>query len=204
MREALDNLSLLMTDKKTVEDALLEARPEKTAEKPMLRLLAIYSLGAIDQVDPVLDVLCTEESVNHAIDRNAAVLTLRHWIGRDKGNGLRLYNEAKQSGRLTESRHLRVPDARNIFVLLHNFPTADLRLPATFDRLTSLLRDNALPVRELAYWHLLRLSVGARVKLPAYNAASEPAERDQAAQDWKDLIRRGELPPPPMGPPQGQ
>ena len=81
----------------------------------------------------MLEVLCTEESVNHDVDRRAAIFTLDHWIGRDKANGLLLYNEAKHTGLLLDSRHLHDPDARNVFDLLHNFRTTSAVSPATFD-----------------------------------------------------------------------
>ncbi|HVS37663.1 MAG TPA: hypothetical protein VMS17_19025 [Gemmataceae bacterium] len=203
MREALDNLSMLMTDKKTVEDALLEARPEKAAEKPMLRTLAIYCYGATDDVERALDVLCTDESDAHSPDRSAAVVTLRQWVGRDKANGARLYNESKGSGELKDSRHFSLADAKNIFVLLHSFAASAFRQQATFDLLTSLLQNKQLAIRELAYWHLLKLSAGARVALPAYNAAWVGEKLDRAVGDWKDLVKRGELPPPlPTAPPK--
>ena len=157
MREALDILSTRMMETK-VEEALLEARA--TPDKPMERALAVYSFGAIGAVDRVLDVLCTDENEAHAFDRSAAVVTLRRWIGRDQANGPLLYNEQKGTGLLVGGQHLHDLDAKTVFVLLHDFPSKDLRQPATFDKLTSLLRDPHLPIRELAYWHLLKLSAG--------------------------------------------
>ncbi len=204
MRNALDDLSRLMREGKTVDDALMEARPRQSAENPMLRLLAVYSFGAIDNVDRVLDVLCTDESEAHAADRHAAVFALRRWIGRSLANGQRLYDEKKESGLLHDVHGLSEANAKTVFVLLHDFPSADLRQPATFDRLTSLLRSSSLPIRELAYWHLLNLSVGARVALPPYNAAWGENEREPAVVAWKDLIKHGDLPPPPPMAPPGQ
>ena len=127
----------------------------------MERALAVYSFGAIGAVDRVLDVLCTDENEAHAFDRSAAVVTLRRWIGRDQANGPLLYNEQKGTGLLIGGQHLHDLDAKTVFVLLHDFPSKDLRQPATFDKLASLLRDPHLPIRELAYWHLLKLSAGA-------------------------------------------
>ena len=203
MSAALDSLSKLMTEKK-VEGALLEARG--TPDQPMLRVLAVYSFGAIDLVDRALDVLCTDENEAHTDDRAAAILTLRRWIGRDQANGPLLYNDDKDTGSLLDVHHLVTPDARNVFVLLHDFPSQDLRQPATFERLTSLLRHKQLPIRELAYWWLLHLSVGARLPpntpLPAYNAAWGSDQREPSVGAWKALIEKGVLPPqPPMAPP---
>ena len=203
MREALNSLSLLMTEKKAVDATLLEARQKD--EQPMLRLLAVYSFGAIDAADRLLDVLCTDENPAHAPDRNAAIFTLRRWIGRDAKNGAQLYDEGKETGLLLAQRyHYRGTDANTILVLLHDFPPADARKQATFDELTSLLRSTQLPIRELAYWHLRNLSAGARVQLPPYNAAWGADEREPAVQAWKALIGK-ELPPPaPQAAPPGQ
>ena len=93
-------------------------------------------------------------------------------------------------------------DARTVFVLLHDFPTKDLRQAATFEKLTSLMSDPHLPIRELAYWHLLKLSAGAGRPLPDYNAAWGQDQRDKSVDDWKKLIADSKLPPPqPMAPP---
>ncbi len=199
MIAALDSLSKLMTNK-SVEDALQEARG--STDNPMLRLLAVYSFGAIDAVDRVLDVLCTHEAEAEAPDRYAAVATLRRWIGRDKANGLLLYNEAKQNGLLIDGQHLHHPEAKTVFELLHDFPTKVLDQPATLEKLVSkllsLLRDPRLPIRELAYWHLRRLPGGATA--PEYNAGWGEDQRNSAVDQWrKKLIDDGRLPktPPP-------
>ncbi|HVS34873.1 MAG TPA: serine/threonine-protein kinase [Gemmataceae bacterium] len=196
MREALDSLSLLMTDKKTVEDALLQARLGKPYEKPMLRLLAIYSLGATDNVKYALDLLCTDESEAHAIDRVAAAFTLRRWMARDLAKRLVLYDEKKGDGLLVDGQHIRAVDARTCLSLLHDIPINETRQAATFDKLTGLLRHEDLVIRELAYSQLLTLSAGARVPLPPYNAAWSENEREPAVAAWKALIKVGELPPP--------
>ena len=195
MVAALNSLSLLMIDRQ-VDQALLEAR--RVDQPTMVRLLAIYSFGAVDAVDRVLDVLCTDENEAHAPDRAAAVVALRRWIGRDKDNGLQLYSEAKQNGLLIDGQHLRQADAKAVFVLLHDFPTKDLRQPATFETLVSRLRDPHLPIRELAYWHLLKLAGGQAT--PEYNAAWGDDQRNVAADRWrKALTDEGLLPrtPPP-------
>ncbi len=88
--------------------------------------------------------------------------------------------------------------AKTVFVLLHDFPTKDLRQPATFEKLVSLLRDPHLPIRELAYWHLRKLAGGATA--PEYNAGWGEDQRNSAADKWrKKLTDDGLLPkmPPP-------
>src|SRR5439155_8177379 len=138
MKAALADVDLLMTEKKTVDEVLLEAK--NRAEFPMQRLLAVYSFGALDEVDKVLDVLCYDGDAAHAADRNAAVATLRRWISRNPANGDRLYDPKKESGLLVDKRHMRLKDAEIILESLHDFPKDDAHKPATFEALTTLLR----------------------------------------------------------------
>jgi hypothetical protein len=194
MREALDKLSQVMTEKKAPEGALLEAR--QAVDSPMTRLLAVYSLGAIDAVDKVLDVLGTDAAETHAPDRNAAVFTLRRWLARNANNGAKLYDAKKGTGLLMKY-YKRSSDADTTLDLLHDLPPGDSRKKATFDVLTNLLSHRELPIRELAYWHLLHLSAGAKAPLPPYNAAWDSDALATAAAKWKELVMRGDLPPPP-------
>ena len=202
MREALDKVSLNMTDKKAVETALTESR--QTSDSTMTRVLAVYCFGAVDAPDKLLDVLCTDEDPLHYADRNAAVFTLRRWVSRDPDNGDLLYDmKKKTAGRLLDQKyHYQDDDAKIILDELHDFPPREARDARTFQVLTNQLRSRVLPIRELAYWHLLHLSVGARVKRPDYDAADDADRRNAAADAWQALIGK-ELPPPlPMAPGQ--
>ncbi len=192
MRDALLSLSGIMSEKKAVDSALLEARQREDA--PMLRILAIYSFGAVDAIDKLLDVLCNDDAEPHAADRNAAVLTLRRWLARDVDNGNRLFDAKKDAG-LLMNYDKRTSDAQTALDFLHDFSKEDAANPATFDLLVLRLRSDQLAVRELAYWQLLHLSLGAKVALPAYNAGWSEDQRNAAADAWKALIGK-DLPPP--------
>jgi hypothetical protein len=192
MRDALLSLYGSMSEKKAVDSALLEARQRD--DSPMLHILAIYSFGAVDAVDKLLDVLCTDDAETHASDRNAAILTLRRWLARDPENGNLLFDAKKNTG-LLKKYNKRTSDAQDTLDFLHDFTDEDAHKPATFDLLTLRLRSDQLAVRALAYWQLRHLSLGARVALPAYNAAWDGDQRNAAADAWKALIGK-ELPPP--------
>jgi len=191
MRDALLSLSGSMSEKKAVDSALLEARQKEDA--PMFRTLAIYSFGAIDAVDKLLGVLCTDDAETHASDRNAAILTLRRWLARDPENGNLIFDAKKDTGLLMKYDK-RTSDAQATLDFLHDFSEKDAGNPATFDLLVQRLRSDQLAVRELANWQLRHLSLGARVALPAYNAAWDADQRNAAADAWKALIGK-ELPP---------
>jgi hypothetical protein len=191
MRDALLSLSGLMSEKKAVDSALLEARQKDDA--PTLRVLAIYSYGAVDAVDKLLDVLCNDDAETHAADRNAAILTLRRWLARDPENSTRLFDAKKDTGLLMKYDK-RTSDAQATLDFLHDFNEKDAANPATFDLLVQRLRSDQLAVRELAYWQLRHLSLGARSPLPPYNAGWDADQRNAAADAWKALIGK-DLPP---------
>jgi hypothetical protein len=201
MRDALLSLSGLMSEKKAVDSALLEARQKDDA--PTLQVLAIYSFGAVDAVDKLLDVLCNDDAETHASDRNAAILTLRRWLARDPENSDRLFDAKKDTGLLMKYEK-RTSDAQDTLDFLHDFSEKDAARPATFDLLVQRLRSDQLAVRELAYWQLRHLSLGARSPLPRYNAGGDADQRNADADAWKALIGK-DLPPtlkpsPPMPP----
>ena len=191
MRDALLSLSGLMSEKKAVDSALIECARE---DAPMLRILAIYSFGAVDAIDKLLDVLCNDDAEAHAADRNAAVLTLRRWLARDADNGNRLFDAKKDTGLLMKYDK-RTSNAQDTLDFLHDFSRADAAKPATFELLVLRLRSDQLGVRELAYWQLRHLSLGAKAALPAYNAGWSEDQRNAAADAWKALIGK-ELPVP--------
>jgi hypothetical protein len=89
----------------------------------------------------------------------------------------------------------RTSDAQDTLDFLHDFSRADAAKPATFDLLVLRLRSDQLGVRELAYWQLRHLSLGAKTALPAYNAGWSEDQRNAAADAWKALIGK-ELPVP--------
>jgi hypothetical protein len=198
MRVALDELSVLLTPKKALDVALLEGRQKDAAA----RTLSIYSLGAIDAIPQLLDIL-SDEDPEHGPDRLTAIFTLRRWIGRGTEQGKLLYDPATRKGILIDRKY-RASEAAILFDLLHDFTYAQRRQPETFQLLVRYMREEKIALRELAYWHLVRLSLGVK-DLPPYNPAWGPSEREASCDGWKKLIASGALPPPerPPAPPPG-
>ena len=89
MNAALLNLETLLSGRKAVDIGLKESltRPEIAS-----RRLAIYCLGAIDDVAKLIEVL-GDENTEHWIDREAAVYTLRRWISRSAAQGKELFHK---------------------------------------------------------------------------------------------------------------
>ena len=60
--------------------------------------------------------------------------------------------------------------------------------------LITLLRHEKLAIRGLAYWHLLKLAPGVKVK---FNPADSEKEQERAVAEYRKAITPGKLPPPP-------
>lgn len=152
------------------------------AEADARRRLAIYALGAVDNLQGLTDALAEAPG---AVTRQAAVETLRHWIGRGPGRDRRLYRFLVQRQKYAEAQ------AETVLQLLHSPFDADRA--ETYETLIAYLRHSRLAVRELARWHLYRLAPAGR-KIP-YDAGAAEAERIKGYEAWKKLIPSGKLPP---------
>jgi hypothetical protein len=149
------------------------------------RRLAVYSLGAVDDLAGMIDAL---GDAKHADARETAVEALRHWIGRQAGQDLLLYNFLKNKNKKKYSD----AHAAILLHLLHRHSDLQLTQPDTYEVLIAYLRHDKLPIRVLAQWHLYRLVPGARSIV--YDPAGSPADRERAYKEWKKLIPDGELP----------
>jgi hypothetical protein len=190
MRKALDLLDKRLDGKASVEAALAEGlRHDRTA----VRLLSIYSFGAVDAPGLLLDVLADEDPKD-APDRDAAVFALRRWLARDAGNGKRLFDRKGDTGLLLDKKY-RPSEAETVLELLHDLPADDVRKAETYDRLGAYLDNDRMAIRQLAWWHLQRLAVARGVKAPAYDPAGEAKQRRDAAAWWQKQAADGKLPP---------
>ncbi len=148
----------------------------------LARQLAVHSLGAIDDLNGVMEGLTDQSS---PIIRETAILTLRHWIGQTRGQDLQLYQWLIAQANYTRAQ------SETILQLLHS--PFDPSQPLTYQALIAFLRHDKLAVRELARWHLYRLvPAGRRIE---YDAAGSEKERAKGAALWQNLIPNGKLPP---------
>ena len=147
----------------------------------MMREFAVLGLGALDDTARVAELLADPHSADV---RDAAVVALRMWIGAYPGRDLELYHLLQDRLGYTE------PQAETVLDLLHT--PFDPEKPATYEALIRLLQHPKLAVRELARWHLYRLTrVGKDI---AYDPAAPDEERDKAVKAWRELIPSGQLP----------
>ncbi len=148
------------------------------SDDPAYRRGAIIMLAAMDNLPRLGQFLS-----------DFAVLALRHWIGRGPGQDQRLYKG------LIEKRKMTPGQAETVLQFLHGFSETDLARPETYEMLIAYLGDEQLPIRGLAYWHLVRLvPAGRKIR---YDPMASKEERDRARDEWKKLIPPGQVPPRP-------
>jgi hypothetical protein len=150
----------------------------------ILRRAAVYGSAALDELGPVVDALGDK----HADVRDAAVQSLRAWIGRGPGQDRKLYDLLQSDKKFSKGQSATVLD------LLHSFGDDDLARPETYEALIAELRHARPAVRELAAWHLYRLVPAG--KDIAYDPTGSDEERTQAYKAWKKLVPDGTVPRP--------
>jgi hypothetical protein len=187
VRSIVDGLADGMKQK-GVEDTLanllakagLETDKDITADE---RQVAIYSLGAVDDIGRLTDALGNASTEV----RDLAVFTLRHWIA----TGPKKDNELYQF--LIKEKKVKPGHADIVVQLLHSFGEASLGQKETYETLIAYLRHDELAIRQLAWWHLVRVFPDGK-KL-AYDPGAAPADRGKGYGEWKKLLDDGKLPP---------
>jgi hypothetical protein len=190
MTTALKNLELLARDK-AIDVALRESleKPEMASRK-----LAVYCLGAIDDVTKVVEVL-GDENPEHWIDRDAATWALRRWVSHGAGQSKLLYDPKTGSGALINMK-FKKGEAETIVELLFDVSPADWNKQETYEALSRCLAHRRVAIAQLGFFHLVQLARGA--KIPAgFNAAAPLEDRERYARLIDDMITKKQLPPPP-------
>jgi hypothetical protein len=193
MTTALKSLELLSRDK--VIDVALRESLEK--QEIGARKLAIYCLGAIDDLSKLIEVL-GDENPEHFIDRDAATHTLRRWVSGGSGQYKRLYNAKTGSGALIGMK-FRKGEAETIVELLFNISPENWSKTETFEALSRCLAHRRTAIAQLGYFHLVQLARNAKLP-PGFNAAAPQDDRERYAKQIDDMIAKNQLPPPRTAP----
>jgi hypothetical protein len=179
IRKAVDVLNQGVTTKQIAEGVL--------AKDAALPKLNVVLAGAMDNLDGLtLSLNAPRQDV-----REAGIRVLRHWLGREDGQVKRLHDY------MVEKKQIKPAQARNFLQLLVGFDDRERGEPATYEMLIGLLTHPKLPVRELAHWHLVRLTPEGS-KIP-FDAAGSAAELEAAQRQWHVLVPEGKIPMPPQG-----
>jgi hypothetical protein len=199
MNLALKELSQRMLPDKAPAVACAEVLEKD--EQPGQHVLAIYCLGALDDVKRLIDMLGNTDPLR-ALDRDRTIFALRFWLGRDAGQALRLYDQKKHTGLLLAKQEYTSEEAETILQLLHGFPAEARFVVETYQTLGNYLVSGKVAIAELAYYHLRRFTFGVKgLNLDRFNAAFPKDARQMVADEIKQLITKGDLPPRTTGKP---
>ena len=201
----MKQLSTEMIGSKPVSVALMEATG--LSQEFPLRELAIFSLAAIDEVGKLFDVLSNEGAQQIPIGTRLSSPCEAGWAA--GLNRASCCTTPRTRPACCARAALNATEAETLLILLHDFSPKDSRSKETFEYLVHSLHNNKLAIRQLAYWHLLRLSQGLR-EFPPYDPDKSGAARDMMAQKWEKLWksprprtpvsrRCGTVPNPPSG-----
>lgn len=185
-REAIENICKKLAEK-PIEEVVREAYH---SNDPNERRFAVHAFGAADNLAALVDAL---EDAKRPDVRDVAVLALRHWIGREPGHDLKLYNYLMK--REYSQKH-----AEQVMNLLHSFDETETSRPELYELLIMGLNHPRIEVRHLAHWHLIRLApIGKDIP---YDAGAEEKERQQAIKAWQEKVPAGQMPPEPKSDPK--
>jgi hypothetical protein len=164
-------------------DRLIASADFKEQDRAIARQIAVFSMGAVDDLGGLTEAL----NGTAAEVRGFAIEGLRQWIGRASKQDLALYQFLVKQKSYSEAH------AEIILQLLHSFSDIDRSRPETYETLISYLKHDKLPIRELAWWHLIRIVPdGNKI---AYDPGAPTADRQKGYEAWKKLLDDKKLPP---------
>jgi hypothetical protein len=183
MTMALDELSKRMGNR-NVDVVLTEALRESRGAALELCILSLVAVGDLTEL---IGALSDKERPDV---RWQTIVTLPHFIARSPATDVELFDALRKAG-------YSAAQAQTVMDLLHGFSEDDTSNPEVYATLIEFLRHEKLPVRELAWRHLLSLwPDGKKIR---YDPAGSVELRDNAYQEWKTKIPTGKLPPKPAG-----
>ncbi len=179
--QLLDNLGSRLRSGTPPDEVITEFAKESD---PPSQRLGILCLAAIGKLPTLLDALADERSADA---RRAAIESLRHWIGQRASNDHELYTALEKK--------YRGGPAEIIMNLLHGFSPEQRSKPETYEHLIEYLKSDKLPIRELAWMHLLLMPETQEIaKTIPFDPAGGVDQRSAAYSRWKELVPDGKMP----------
>ncbi len=205
MELALKQLSQRMLANKPPTVALEEVLQTDPAMQSAQHALAIYCLGALDEIKTLIRILGSTDTVQR-LDRDTAIFALRRWLRLDAHNGPRLYDAKNNSGLLLSSgQEYRTNQAETVFKLLHDFSADDFSKRETYEALATYLLSDKVAIAELAHWHLVRLPYSAKVPdLQTFDATASKEDRERTAMAVRKAAEKATESPSPEKPGGGK
>ena len=137
--------------------------------RPQISELAAKCLALTARHAALVQTLATAE---HDDARQAAILGLRIWLPRSVENRERLKKEMLQ--------HFKADEAQIVYVLLWGYNDEDARNPTVSDQLVNWLTHEHIAIRELAFYHIYRLTG----RTYFYRPYDPPMQRQSAIHRW--------------------
>jgi hypothetical protein len=145
--------------------------------QPRIAELACKLLDLTGDYKPLVKALARSD---HAEVRQTAIVGLRNWLGTAAENDALMHEELQ--------RNFQPDDAELVYRLLWGFGTQDARDPVVSQQLVGWLMHENIAVRELAIYHLVRLT-GGRYRYD-YHAHLPQGPRKSAADRWQSHLER--------------
>ena len=205
MERALKAVMAPMTVDRSPLVALQEVLEKPGIEKPYEHRLAIYCLGAMDEIREIMNIL-GKADVPDSPDRKIAIVALRRWLDRGPEQSQELFDSKSGTGLLTKMSYTR-DEAGRIMALLSDPTFEQIFNPKEhyYEDAAQDLASEKVAIAELARWRLANLAIGMfKLKMPkleAFIAALPRSERVAAMREVLEKVNEGVLPPPESGKP---
>lgn len=177
------NYARLFEKKFSLDDAVELSLPEVAADpNPEIARMATECLGLIEAYGPLVDVLHRSQ---HEEARRSAISGLRLWLPRNPDNNELLKTEL--------TKRFPPEDAETVYKLLWGFDADDARNKVTSLQLIDWMGDPEIWIRELAFYHVSRLTD----KRHDYRPNGTTLQLRSALKRWRDHVNKegGLLPP---------
>jgi hypothetical protein len=165
----------LFEKKFNLDEAVELSVPEVASDSnPKISQMATECLGLIGAYGPLVDILHRSQ---HEEARKAAISGLRIWLPRQPENKERLKAEL--------TKRLPPDDAEAAYRLLWGYDSDDARNKVISTQLVEWMGDPELAIRELAFYHVNRLSG----KDFDYRAGATMARLKNSLKRWQDHVK---------------
>lgn len=143
--------------------------------RPAISELAVKCLALTDSYIPLVKAL---SQADHREARLAAIAGLRQWLPLDPRNRQLVKSEL--------AKYFLPSDAEAVYRLLWGFDADDAKTPATSRSLVGWLDSEQLAIRELAFFHVQRLT-GLKHE---YSPINPPGQRRAAVDRWYSHLEK--------------
>lgn len=201
MERALKSVMARMTVDKQPLLALLEVFKVPGFENKFEHRLAVYCLGAMDEVKELMNILGQADWPDSP-DRFYALVALRRWLDRGPEQSKLLFDAEKGTGLLRDMEYTR-EEAGRIMALLADPSDEQLLSRSYYEEAARDLASDKVAIAELARWRWVNLIAMYKKKMPklevpkldTFNAAVPKANRIPAMQEVLEKINELGLPP---------